>query len=107
MFYEICVFVFGQYYGNREKLKLVGREHELEAFNRQALKMARQVADATGALVAGNICNTTIFTPDDEALVERCRALFTVRQAVFDICQERQNVVRFAGADRVGSRGRS
>ena len=40
--------------------------------------MAREVADKTGALMAGNICNTTIYIPDRPELVERCRALFTV-----------------------------
>ena len=54
------------------------REDEFEKLNRQALKIAREVADKTGALMAANICNTTIFTPDRPDLVERCRALFTV-----------------------------
>ena len=77
--YSINVHVsFPQYYGNRVKLELVGRQDELEMFNRQALKMAREVADATGTLVAGNLCNTTIFTPERPELIERCRALFTV-----------------------------
>ena len=72
-----CTLCF-QYYGHREKLKLVGREDEIEKFNRQALKIARQVADETGTLMAGNICNTTIFVPGNAELIEKCRAMFKV-----------------------------
>jgi betaine-homocysteine S-methyltransferase len=46
------------YYGHREKLKAIGRENDLELLNRQALRLAKQAARGTGALVAGNICNT-------------------------------------------------
>ncbi|XP_071800453.1 betaine--homocysteine S-methyltransferase 1-like [Asterias amurensis] len=53
------------YYANREKVKLAGREHEIEKINRTALRMAREVADETGTLMAGNICNTNIFVPND------------------------------------------
>ena len=56
----------------------MGREDEIEKFNRQALKIARQVADETGTLMAGNICNTTIFVPDNVELIEKCRAMFKV-----------------------------
>ncbi|XP_052782218.1 betaine--homocysteine S-methyltransferase 1-like [Mya arenaria] len=53
------------YYAHREKLRLIGRENELEAMNRAALQMARQVADKHGCLMAGNISNTTAYIPDD------------------------------------------
>lgn len=46
------------YYGYREKLKAVGREGDLERLNRQAVRLAREVADEGDALVAGNISNT-------------------------------------------------
>jgi betaine-homocysteine S-methyltransferase len=55
------------YYAHREKLRLIGKEHLLEEMNRQALQIAKQVADETGALLAGDICNTNVFTPDDES----------------------------------------
>src|SRR5215469_2121307 len=55
------------YYGHREKLRLIGREHDLEPINRQALQIAKQVAQESGALLAGNICNTTAYIPDDNA----------------------------------------
>ncbi|MBV9520138.1 MAG: homocysteine S-methyltransferase family protein [Hyphomicrobiales bacterium] len=53
------------YYAHREKLKIVGREKDLERINRQALRIAKKVARETGALIAGNICNTNIYDPGD------------------------------------------
>jgi betaine-homocysteine S-methyltransferase len=59
------------YYVHREKLRVVGREHELEAMNRVALAIARRVAHDTGTLFAGDICNTNIYDPTDpKALAE-------------------------------------
>eukprot|EP00918_Siedleckia_nematoides_P039745 GHVU01086409.1.p1 GENE.GHVU01086409.1~~GHVU01086409.1.p1 ORF type:complete len:346 (+),score=40.36 GHVU01086409.1:99-1040(+) len=55
------------YYGNREKMRLIGRESELEKQNMEALRIARQVADDTGTLMAGNICNSTVYVPDNPA----------------------------------------
>lgn len=49
------------YYGHREKLRIIGREGDLEPMNRKALQLARKVADETDTLMAGNICNTTVF----------------------------------------------
>src|SRR5437763_15607488 len=51
------------YYAHREKMKIIGREHDLERINRQALAIAKTVADDTGTLLAGNICNTSIYDP--------------------------------------------
>jgi betaine-homocysteine S-methyltransferase len=53
------------YYAHREKLALIGRERDLEAMNRQALRIAKDVAGEHGSLVAGNICNTNLYAPDD------------------------------------------
>jgi len=50
------------YYAHREKLRLIGREDDLELMNRQALSIAAGVAGETGTLLAGNICNTNIYT---------------------------------------------
>lgn len=52
------VMVALTYYAHREKLKDVGRENDLERMNRQAVKLANEVAREGDALVAGNICNT-------------------------------------------------
>ncbi|KAJ8301856.1 hypothetical protein KUTeg_020843, partial [Tegillarca granosa] len=47
------------YYAHREKLRLIGKEDMLEKMNTEALRIAREVADRTGTLMAGNICNST------------------------------------------------
>lgn len=64
------------YYAHREKLKLIGREGDLENMNRTALELAKQVAAEGNALVAGNICNTNSFLPGDKQSKEECRAMF-------------------------------
>jgi betaine-homocysteine S-methyltransferase len=63
------------YYAHREKLRLIGKEPLLEPLNRQALAIAREVAAESGALFAGNICNTNVFVPDDAAR-QAVRAMF-------------------------------
>jgi len=52
------------YYAHRAKLKMVGREKDLAKINRAALAIARKVARSTGTLLAGDICNTSIYGPD-------------------------------------------
>ncbi|XP_064615231.1 betaine--homocysteine S-methyltransferase 1-like [Liolophura sinensis] len=64
------------YYGHREKLRVIGRENDLEKLNRTALKIARQVANDTGTLMAGNICNSTVFKRDDRKSQEAAKAIF-------------------------------
>ena len=64
------------YYGHRAKLRLIGREKDLEPMNRQALAIARKVARSTGTLLAGNICNTTTYVPDDKATHKAARKMF-------------------------------
>lgn len=64
------------YYGHREKLRLIGKEDVLEPLNRNALKIAKKVAsEAEGEtpLLAGNICNTTLWGTgaDNEATAVR------------------------------------
>jgi betaine-homocysteine S-methyltransferase len=53
------------YYGHREKLRMIGREDDLEPLNRNALRIAKEVAEEGDALLAGNICNTWAYDPDD------------------------------------------
>src|SRR5215468_4675521 len=55
------------YYGHREKLRVIGKEDVLEPLNRQALSIAAAVARETGALLAGNICNTNVYEPGGSA----------------------------------------
>jgi betaine-homocysteine S-methyltransferase len=64
------------YYAHREKLRLIGREGDLEPMNRTALRLANKVARETGALVAGNICNTNVYDPDDAAALRQVREMF-------------------------------
>jgi betaine-homocysteine S-methyltransferase len=71
------VMVALTYYAHREKLRQVGREGDLEAMNRQAVRLAREVARGGGALVAGNICNTWAYHPDDAATDATVRAQYT------------------------------
>src|SRR5271155_6221314 len=48
------VMVALTYYANRNKLADVGRENDLEKLNRQAVRLANEVAKEGNALVAGN-----------------------------------------------------
>ena len=64
------------YYAHREKLRLIGKEDALEEINRQALRIAAGVAEETGALLAGDVCNTNVFDPGDADSVATVRAMF-------------------------------
>jgi betaine-homocysteine S-methyltransferase len=59
------------YYAHRAKLKMVGRERDLATINRTALRIAKKVARSTGTLLAGDICNTTIYDPGDPKAQKR------------------------------------
>jgi betaine-homocysteine S-methyltransferase len=63
------------YYGHRQKLRVIGKEHILEPLNRQALAIAAGVASQTGTLLAGNLCNTNVYEPGSPVLPE-VRAAF-------------------------------
>ena len=62
------------YYAHREKLRLIGKDHLLEQMNRQALAIARGVARETGTLLAGDICNTNLYTGEESR--DTVRAMF-------------------------------
>jgi betaine-homocysteine S-methyltransferase len=70
------VMVALTYYAHREKLRDVGREGDLEAMNRQAVRIAREIAREGDALVAGNVCNTWAYDPDDPATAQAVRAMY-------------------------------
>jgi betaine-homocysteine S-methyltransferase len=59
------VMVALTYYAHREKLKDVGRAGDLEELNRAAVRIANEIAREGEALVAGNICNTWSYDPED------------------------------------------
>ncbi|MBA2637230.1 MAG: homocysteine S-methyltransferase family protein [Solirubrobacterales bacterium] len=62
------------YYAHREKLRLIGREGQLEEMNRQALRLAKEVADETGTLLAGDVSNTNVWTGEESR--DAVRAMF-------------------------------
>lgn len=76
------------YYGHREKLRLIGKEHLLEKLNQDALALARGVAHDSEALFAGDICNTNVFAADDQA-----------RRAVREMFEEQVAWAAEAGVD--------
>ena len=63
------------YYAHREKLRMIDKEHLLEEMNRQALALAKEVADETGTLLAGDICNTNVFVDEADSRAA-VRAMF-------------------------------
>ena len=60
-------------------MQVADRETDLEQLNRKALKLARQVADETGTLMSGNICNTTVWKTDDKESHDLVRSIFKVK----------------------------
>jgi betaine-homocysteine S-methyltransferase len=64
------------YYAHRAKLRIVGREKDLERINRTALRIAKKVARDTGTLFAGDICNTAIYAPEDPKSHKQARKMF-------------------------------
>ena len=64
------------YYGHREKLRLIGKEHLLADLNREALRIAGEGAAESGTLLAGNICNTNLFEPGSNESATQVRAMF-------------------------------
>src|SRR5215467_5906895 len=64
------------YYAHREKLRIIGREKDLEPINRRALEIAKDVAMESGALLAGDICNTNVYDASDAASQKTVRAMF-------------------------------
>ncbi len=64
------------YYAHRAKLTIVGREKDLARINRAALAIARKVARSTGTLLAGDICNTSIYGADEPSTHKQARKIF-------------------------------
>ena len=70
-----------QYYCHRAKMRLIGREDDLVRINKKALQIAREVADETGTLMAGNLCNTNIYKPNNPDVDRQLREIFKVCKA--------------------------
>ena len=63
------------FYASEDKLATVGLAGKVEEINRQAVRLARQVANEGDALVAGNLCLTWAYDPSDPDSPARTRAL--------------------------------
>lgn len=67
------------YNAHREKMRIIGKEELLEPLNRNAIRLAKEVAKENPkeeALVAGNISNTNIFDPEDPESKAKVRSIF-------------------------------
>lgn len=64
------------FYASDDKLATVGLQGAVDAINRDAVRIAREVAAEGGALVAGNLSLTWAYLPDDPPSADRVRALF-------------------------------
>ncbi|MBP1947444.1 homocysteine S-methyltransferase family protein [Virgibacillus litoralis] len=67
------------YNAHREKMRIIGKEDLLEPLNRNAVRLAKEVAKehpSEEALVAGNISNTNIFDPEDPESKTKVRGIF-------------------------------
>src|SRR5690625_3143068 len=67
------------YNAHREKMRIIGKEDLLEPLNKNAIRLAKEVAKehpTEEALVAGNISNTNIFDPEDPQSKEKVREMF-------------------------------
>jgi betaine-homocysteine S-methyltransferase len=55
---------------------LLGKEELLEDMNRNALRIAKGVAEEYGGLVAGDICNTNYYIPNDKEVARDVQKMF-------------------------------
>jgi methionine synthase I (cobalamin-dependent) len=60
------------YYAHREKLRLIGRENDLEPINRQALELAKSVAMESGACSPATSATPTSMTPPTRRRTRPC-----------------------------------
>jgi betaine-homocysteine S-methyltransferase len=70
------VMVAMTYYAHRDKLRVIGREGDMEKLNRQAIRIAKEVANEGDALVAGDISNTWVYNPSDPRTSKIVRKMY-------------------------------
>jgi len=67
------------YYGHREKLRIIGKEHLLESLQKNALKIAKDARNEfkdLDLLVCGDVANTNIYDPKDKKTNIDCQKMF-------------------------------
>jgi betaine-homocysteine S-methyltransferase len=64
------------YYAHRAKLESQGLGGRLRELNRTALSIARDVAHGSGALFAGNVCDTQAYEPEDASSHRSVRQMY-------------------------------
>lgn len=64
------------YYAHEAKLKDIGMEDALTRINENAVRIARKVAGQYGLMVAGNLCNTWVYDPQDPSTRTETRKQF-------------------------------
>lgn len=72
------------YYAHKEKLRDIGMENALTRINAGAVRIAREVAEEYGLMVAGNLCNTWVYDPHDPSTHKETRAQFDEQIAYQD-----------------------
>ena len=67
------------YYGHREKLRIIGKEHLLEPLQKNALQIAKDSREEfkdLDLLVCGDVANTNIYDPNDKKSNIECQKMF-------------------------------
>jgi len=67
------------YYGHREKLRIIGKEHLLEPMQKNALQIAKDAANEfkdLDLMVCGDVANTNIFDPKDKNSFKECQRMY-------------------------------
>ena len=67
------------YYGHREKLRIIGKEHLLEPLQKNALQIAKDSKKEfkdLDLLVCGDVANTNIYDPNDKKSNIECQKMF-------------------------------
>jgi betaine-homocysteine S-methyltransferase len=70
------------FYATEDKLATVGLEGRMDAMNRAAVRIAREVASEGDVLVAGNLSETWAYDPDDPSSHRHVREMFDRQLAV-------------------------
>ena len=67
------------YYGHREKLRIIGKEHLLESLQKNALQIAKDAANEykdLDLMVCGDVANTNIYDPNDKKSHSECQKMY-------------------------------